>query len=109
MVNWPIKQIIGYISAHEGIRIKITPAYESTRKPWFYMSIKHISNLFSNWLIGQLNELTAIYQPTKDLQLKVHQHLKLHLRAHVIRGGVQPHDLMHTLFFMDEMRFREIS
>ena len=24
-------------------------------------------------------------------------------------GGVQPHDLMHTLFFMDEMRFREIS
>ena len=85
MVNWPIKPISGHILAHEGIRIKITPAYENTLKLRFYMSIKHISHLFSNWLIGQLNQLTAISQPAKDLQLKLHQHLKVHLNTHVIR------------------------
>ena len=85
MVNWPIKQISGYISAHEGIRIKITRAYESKLKPRFYMSIKHISHLFSNWLICQLNQLTAISQTRKDLKLKLHQHVKVQLRTHVIR------------------------
>ena len=83
MVNWPIKKISRYISAHENFIIEITPSYE--RKPQFtlYTPIKN-SHIFSNWLIVQLDQLMTIYKPIKVLEVKSLLQLKLNLKTHLI-------------------------
>ena len=84
MVNWPIKSISGYISAHEGIRSKITPAYERLFENTTYILIEKISQYFPNWLIGQLSQLAAISQPTKVSEVKSLPDMKDYLKTQLI-------------------------
>ena len=76
LVNWTVKPISGYVSTHEGFRIKSLPHM----KVHLNSSLIRLSHIFSNLLIGQLNQLTDISQPTKDLELKSLSHLKVHLK-----------------------------
>ena len=44
-----------------------------------YKPIGNISSYLSNWLIGQLNQLTAVSCPTKALEQKLFPYLKIYL------------------------------
>ena len=84
MVNWPIKPISGYISAHEGIRSKIIPAYERLFENTTYILIEKLSQYFPNCLIDQLSQLAAISQTTKVSEVKSLPHMKDYLKTQII-------------------------
>ena len=85
MVNWPIKPIKGYITAHRDYVSKIKSAYKSTLHYTSFTLIKKSLQFFANWLIGQLNQLMAISQTTEALGIKSMPDTKLNMKGRVLR------------------------